>query len=162
VVSFRSSSLRQIRNRQSACMKNRQTEQAKAGKCREVDVAQPASGRVRAGIHQDGQPATIEARRIFREVADAARELTMDAINTLAAIMKNPKAPAAARISAAQALLDRGYGKPAQAVEVNAQHDLSHVSDEDLETVERILRPPGFPPPPLLRGGGVLPEEGDL
>jgi hypothetical protein len=26
------------------------------------------------------------------------------------------------------------------------------VSDEDLRTLERILRPPGFPPPPLLAG----------
>ena len=30
------------------------------------------------------RPATIEARRIFCDVADAARELTVDAINTLA------------------------------------------------------------------------------
>jgi hypothetical protein len=92
-------------------------------------------------------------------VADAARELTLDAINTLAAIMKDVKAPAAARISAAQALLDRGYGKPAQAIEVNQQPDLSHVSDENLKILEQILRPPDFPPPPLLTSRGVLPEE---
>jgi hypothetical protein len=59
--------------------------------------------------------------------------------------MKDPKAPAAARVSAAQALLDRGYGKPAQAIEVNAEPDLTHLSDEDLETLERILRPPWHP-----------------
>ena len=47
-------------------------------------------------------------------VADAARERTQDAIDTLSAIMKDPKAPAAARISAAQAILDCGYGKPAR------------------------------------------------
>jgi hypothetical protein len=105
---------------------------------------------------------TIEARRIYRDVADAARELTGDAINTLADIMKNPNAPAAARVSAAQALLDRGYGKPAQAIEVNAEPDLAHLSDEDLETLERILRPPGFPPPPLLTGCGVSPTEENL
>jgi hypothetical protein len=86
----------------------------------------------------------------------------MDAINTLASIMKNPKTPAAARISAAQAILDRGYGRPPQGIEVSEQPDLSHVSDEDLLTVERILRPPGFPPPPLLTGGGVLPDEGKM
>ncbi len=108
------------------------------------------------------RPATIEARRLFRDVADAARELTVDAINTLADIMKNPNAPAAARISAAQALLDRGYGKPAQAIEVSAQPDLTHLSVEDLETLERILRPRDFPPPPLLTGRGVLPPEGNL
>jgi hypothetical protein len=83
----------------------------------------------------------------------------LDAINTLAAIMKNPKTPAAARISAAQAILDRGHGKPAQAIEVDAGPDLTHLSDEDLKTLERILRPPGFPAPPLLTGRGVSPTE---
>jgi hypothetical protein len=108
------------------------------------------------------RPATIEARRIFRDVSDAARERTQDAIDTLASIMNNEKAPAAARISAATALLDRGYGKPAQAIEVNAQPDLTHLSNEDLEILERILRPPGYSPPPLLTGRGVLPEGEDL
>jgi hypothetical protein len=79
----------------------------------------------------------------------AARERTQDAVDTLFAVTKDPKAPAAARVSAA-AILDRGHGKPAQAIEVNAGPDLTHVSDEDLETLERILRPPGFLPPPLL------------
>jgi hypothetical protein len=76
--------------------------------------------------------------------------------------MRDPKAPAAARVSAAQALLDRGYGKPAQAIEVNAEPDLTQFSDEDLETLERILRPPDFPPPPLLAGRGVSPTEENL
>jgi hypothetical protein len=137
------------------------TEQAKAGKM--------SRGGWRSTSFRPGQsgnptgrpkrPATIEARRIFRDVADAARERTQDAIDTLFAIMKDPKAPAAARISAAQAILDRGYGKPAQAIEVNAEPDLTHVSDEDLKTLERILRPPDFPPPPLLTGRGMSPTE---
>jgi len=97
------------------------------------------------------RPATIEARRICADVADAAREFTVDAINTLAAIMNDPKTPAAARISAAQAILDRGHGRPPQGIEVSTQPDLTHLSDEDLETLERILRPPDFPPP-LLTG----------
>ena len=105
------------------------------------------------------RPVTIEARRIFRDVATAACERTQDAIDTLFAIMKDAKAPAAARVSAAQAILDRGYGKPAQAVEVNTGPDLTHVSDEDLRTLERILRPPDYPPPPLLTGRGVSPTE---
>jgi hypothetical protein len=36
------------------------------------------------------------------------------AINALVSIMNNPKASDAARVSAANALLDRGYGKPQQ------------------------------------------------
>jgi hypothetical protein len=62
---------------------------------------------------------------MFADVKAAARELTEDAIDTLATVMKNPKAPAAARISAAQAILDRGYGKPPQAIDVNAEPDLN-------------------------------------
>jgi hypothetical protein len=76
----------------------------------------------------------------------------MDAISTLASIMRDPKVPATARISAATALLDRGYGRPPQGIELSTQPDLTHLSDEDLETLERILRSPGFPPPPLLTG----------
>ena len=130
------------------------TEQAKAGKMsrrglRSTSFRPGQSGNLTG---RPKRPATIEARRIFQDVADAARERTQEAIDVLAAIMKDPKAPAAARISAAQAILDRGHGKPAQAIDVNEGPDLSHVSDEDLKTLERILRPPGLPPPPLLAG----------
>lgn len=48
---------------------------------------------------------------------DLARAKTKDAISTLATIMVSKKAPPAARVSAACALLDRGYGKPVQAME---------------------------------------------
>jgi Family of unknown function (DUF5681) len=51
---------------------------------------------------------TIEAKRIVADVKVAARELTPDAMDTLKQIMKDPKAPAAARVSAATAVLDRG------------------------------------------------------
>jgi hypothetical protein len=106
-----------------------------------------------------GRPKRPEARKWFADVKAAARELTEDAIDALATVMKDPKTPAAARISAAQALLDRGYGKPPQAIELNSEPELSHLSDEDLETLERILRPPGLAPPALLTGRGVSPEE---
>jgi hypothetical protein len=104
----------------------------------------------------------VEARRIFHDVLTAARERTQDAIDTLASIMRDPKAPASARVSAAQALLDRGYGKPAQAIEVGTEPDLTHLSDKDLEVLERILRPQSFPPPPLLVERGVSPTEENL
>ena len=41
-------------------------------------------------------------------------EHTGEAIETLVSIMTNEKAAPAARVSAANALLDRGYGKPPQ------------------------------------------------
>jgi hypothetical protein len=48
------------------------------------------------------------------EVKELARAHTGEAIETLVSIMTNPKSAPAARVSAANALLDRGFGKPAQ------------------------------------------------
>ncbi len=52
-----------------------------------------------------------------REVGElrvVARQRTHEALDTLAEIMGDPKAPAAARVSAACAILDRGFGRPTQ------------------------------------------------
>lgn len=50
------------------------------------------------------------------EIRSLARAHTQTAINTLAGIMQQDSAPAAARVSAAEALLNRGWGKPAQPI----------------------------------------------
>ena len=52
--------------------------------------------------------------KVVAEVKELAREHTGKAIETLVSIMTNPKTAPAARVSAANALLDRGYGKPPQ------------------------------------------------
>ena len=52
--------------------------------------------------------------KVVAEVKELARKHTGKAIETLVSIMDNPKAAPAARVSAANALLDRGYGKPPQ------------------------------------------------
>ena len=52
--------------------------------------------------------------KIVGTVRDLAREHTADALLTLAAIMKDPNEPAAARVAAAQAILDRACGRPIQ------------------------------------------------
>ena len=54
--------------------------------------------------------------RIVAEVRELARAHTGKAVETLVSIMTNPKSAPAARVSAANALLDRGYGKPPQHV----------------------------------------------
>ncbi len=46
------------------------------------------------------------------EIRSLARSHTESAIKTLAKVMTSPKAPAAARVAASCALLDRGWGKP--------------------------------------------------
>jgi hypothetical protein len=48
------------------------------------------------------------------EIRSLARAHTHTALKVLAGIMKEESAPHASRVSAAQALLDRGWGKPTQ------------------------------------------------
>jgi hypothetical protein len=63
--------------------------------------------------------------KLLKDVRDLAREFTQEAIETFVLIMRSPKAPAAARIAAASALLDRAWGKPMQQIETTAGK-LSH------------------------------------
>jgi hypothetical protein len=68
---------------------------------------------------QKGQSGNPGGRpKALRQVEELAREQTTDALKTLATIHKNPKAPPAARVAAANALLDRGWGKSRQALEM--------------------------------------------
>lgn len=53
------------------------------------------------------------------DIREAAQVYTDEALQVLASVMRGDF-PAAARVSAAQALLDRGHGKPAQSVELDA------------------------------------------
>ena len=68
----------------------------------------------RRGGRQKGVPNKIGA-----DVREAAQAFTEDAISTLAEIMRGADHPAAARVSAANALLDRAHGKPKQATEIS-------------------------------------------
>jgi hypothetical protein len=53
---------------------------------------------------------------VLGDVQELARQQSPEAINTLVAIMQDEKAPPTARVAAANSLLDRGYGKPAQPI----------------------------------------------
>jgi hypothetical protein len=50
------------------------------------------------------------------EIRSLARSHTRTALNVLVAVMRNTKATPPARVAAANALLDRGWGKPTQAI----------------------------------------------
>ncbi len=54
--------------------------------------------------------------KIPAEVRELARALSVEAIETHAAIMRDVEAPPAARGASANAILDRAWGKPAQAI----------------------------------------------
>ena len=52
--------------------------------------------------------------------------------------MLSERVPATARIGAATALLDRGYGKARQEIEAT-NRDLSRLTDDELDALERLL-----------------------
>lgn len=52
-----------------------------------------------------------------KSLIDVAKEHTLSALECLVEVMGDDKAPAAARVGAASAVLDRGWGRPRQALE---------------------------------------------
>ena len=74
--------------------------------------------------------------KVLGDVQELARQKSPEAITTLANIMHDEKAPSAARVAAANALLDRGYGKPTQPIsQTLAKVDPSSISDEELAAI---------------------------
>jgi hypothetical protein len=70
--------------------------------------------------------------KILIEVTQAARERTMAALETLDTIMHSAQASAAARVSAAVAILERGWGKAPQTMTVRRDGELRDLSDAEL------------------------------
>jgi Lipoprotein amino terminal region len=75
-----------------------------------------------------GRPAVIS------ELQKLARTHTPTALATLVEIMSNTANPPNARVSAAVALLDRGYGRPSTAVFVEMTQQVSSAEREALLT----------------------------
>ena len=81
-----------------------------------------------------GRPATD------REVAALARQHGVTAIARLAEIMNDPEMEPGTVIRAAQAILDRAYGRPAQSVDIHATRiDLGRLH---LEALQNFRAPP--------------------
>lgn len=66
------------------------------------------------------------------DIRSLARNHTTKALSTLASIMNEPKSPAAARVAAANALLDRGWGKPDATVTINDKRDATDWTRDEL------------------------------
>jgi hypothetical protein len=90
--------------------------------------------------HGSNKPsaADLELRRLARDQLAAA-------LKTLEAIMKDVESPASSRLAAAKELLDRGFGKVTQGVEVSSREDdaprvmdLTKLSDDDLNLLQQI------------------------
>src|SRR4029077_16947979 len=69
--------------------------------------------------------------RSITEIRSLARSHTRTALNVLVAVMRNTKATPPARVAAANAILDRGWGKPTQSLAND---------DNALELIHRIER----------------------
>lgn len=79
-----------------------------------MTTAEPSSGKFKKGRsgNPGGRPKTDHSIR------DLARQHCPKAIATLAEIMCGKRVTAVARVKAAIAILDRGYGRPPQAMEI--------------------------------------------
>lgn len=69
------------------------------------------------------------------DIRSLARSHTETAIRTLVGIMNQEKAPPAARVSAAEALLNRGWGKATQFTELKISGSAKAMSDDELANI---------------------------
>ncbi len=77
-----------------------------------------------------GRKAGTPNRANIPGLREAAGAYTIEAVETLAAIMRNTKAPHLARVRAAAELLDRGHGRPTQ--DVSMREELTIVNPRPL------------------------------
>jgi hypothetical protein len=75
-----------------------------------------------------------------------ARQHTDTAIDTLVTVCNGAEYPAAARVTAANSLLDRGYGRPTQSHELSGKDggpiptvDLTNATEEQLDALEAFF-----------------------
>ena len=87
----------------------------------------------------------MQMARSLTEIRSLARSHTRAALNVLVAVMRNTKATAPARIAAANAILDRGWGKAPQAI-----HNGDDGPFELIHRIERIIVDPENPDSPDL------------
>lgn len=81
----------------------------------------------RRGGRKPGVPNKVGA-----DVREAAAQYSSEALTTLAEIMRSPEHPAAARVSAAEKILDRAHGKAPQAVKLGG--------DEEAGPIQQVIR----------------------
>jgi hypothetical protein len=77
--------------------------------------------------------------KTITEIRSLARSHTRTAVNVLIGIMRSKDATAAARVSAANAVLDRGWGKATQPMESGDDRALV------IHRIERIIVDPENP-----------------
>lgn len=71
--------------------------------------------------------------KMAKTVRALAREYTEDSIRTLGEIMRDTESAGPSRVAAATALLDRGWGKPLQQVEIGEAGAFTDMDDAALD-----------------------------
>lgn len=99
-----------------------------------LGVSAPMIGYVRKQPRYQGALLDEVKRKLNedQEVVQFIRENVVKAVTTLAQVMNAEDARNSDRIAAAEALLNRRYGKPNQPVNAGNTVDLNHLSDADL------------------------------
>jgi len=93
-----------------------------------------------AALFLSRKSVSVPRAKTITEIRSIARSHTRTAINTLVGVMKAKDATPAARVSAATAILDRGWGKAAQALETGDNGAL-----ELIHKIERVIVHPENP-----------------
>ena len=84
--------------------------------------------------------------KVSREIAAAAREYGVEALDFLVTTVRDASEVTSERIKAAKEILDRGYGKAPQAHKVSGaissfdMSRLAHLPDEQINLVYDVLR----------------------
>jgi len=82
--------------------------------------------------------------RTAREMALEARKYSIEAIHVLVKLMRNGDT-AAVKASAANSILDRAYGKPAQNIDMLVSKQISEMTESQLAELEaRLVGQVGF------------------
>ena len=91
-------------------------------------------GKPHRGQFQPGQSGNSGGKpKAIIEVTAAARQRTLEAIETLTTIMRDKKASPSARVTAAVALLERGWGKAPQSISIKRDpSEMGHLTDDEL------------------------------
>ena len=77
-------------------------------------------------------------RPTFRPLTLRARDHTAKALQALVGTLHDPTATAAAKVSAAIAVLDRGWGKPTERHEHVSLNAVAELSDDELRNAGRL------------------------
>lgn len=119
-------------------------------------MAQNKRGGRREGAGRPAGRRNTATRTQKATLTELARAHTATALSVLVKVAKDGESESA-RVSAANAILDRAYGKPSQAVKHSGSvgtYDLSKMSDDELDKLESILGP-------LALAGGDTGGEGE-